>query len=69
MKNPFRLIHGIRGLILGTAALALYLPAMNLQQDAGAVAAVPTQFKSPAGSSLASAQTSWQTVLASGYSR
>ncbi|WP_120966888.1 hypothetical protein [Comamonas sp. lk] len=67
MKKPFRPMNGVRLVLLGTAALALYLPAMNLQQDKAAAAQGAAQVKLPAGISLASAQTSWHAVFASRY--
>ena len=61
------LMNRVRLLGLGLAALALSLPATNLQQNAAAAAQADSQVKLPAGISMASAHKSWQTVLASRY--
>ena len=49
------------------AALALYLPAMNLPQGTAVAGQAESEVKLPAGIVLASAQTSWSAVFASGY--
>ena len=67
MKKPSQLMNRVRLLGLGLAALALSLPATNLQQNAAAAAQADSQVKLPAGISMASAHKSWQTVLASRY--
>ena len=67
MTKPSQLMNRVRLLGLGLAALALSLPATNLQQNAAAAAQADSQVKLPAGISLASAHKSWQTVLASRY--
>ena len=67
MKKPSQLMNRVRFLGLGLAALALSLPATNLQQNAATAAQADSQVKLPAGISMASAHTSWQTVLASRY--
>ncbi|MEG0050484.1 MAG: hypothetical protein RR865_15115 [Clostridia bacterium] len=67
MKKPSRLMNRVRFLGLGLAALALSLPATNLQQSVAAAAQADSQAKLPAGISMASAHTSWQAVFASRY--
>lgn len=67
MKKPSRLMNRVRFLGLGLAALALSLPATNLQQSVAAAVQADSQVKLPAGISMASAHTSWQTVFASRY--
>ena len=67
MKKPSQLMNRVRLLGLGLAALALSLPATNLQQNAATAAQADLQVKLPAGISMASAHKSWQTVLASRY--
>ena len=67
MKKPSHLMNRVRFLGLGLAALALSLPATNLQQNAAAAVQADSQVKLPAGISMASANTSWQTVFASRY--
>ena len=67
MKKPSQLMNRVRFLGLGLAALALSLPATNLQQNAATAAQADLQVKLPAGISMASAHKSWQTVLASRY--
>ena len=67
MKKPSQLMNRVRFLGLGLAALALSLPATNLQQNAATAAQADSQVKLPAGISMASAHKSWQTVLASRY--
>ena len=67
MKKPSQLMNRVRFLGLGLAALALSLPATNLQQNAATAAQADSQVKLPAGISMASAHKSWQTVLASCY--
>ena len=67
MKKPSQLMNRVRLLGLGLAALALSLPATNLQQNAATAAQADSQVKLPAGISMASAHKSWQTVLASRY--
>ena len=66
MKKPSHLMNRVRFLGLGLAALALSLPATNQLQNAAAAQA-DSQVKLPAGISMASANTSWQTVMASRY--
>lgn len=70
MKKLFRLSNGFRVMMLAAAALAVYLPASNLPQEAAAAeqenAQVVAEVKVPESFKLASAQTSWQ-VFAPGY--
>jgi len=67
MKTSFRWMNALRAVWLAAAALALYLPAMNLPQSAAVAAQTDSGLKLPAGIVLASAQTSWSAVFASGY--
>ena len=67
MKTSFRWMNALRTVSLAAAALALYLPAMNLPQGAAVAAQADSALKLPAGIVLASAQVSWSAVFASGY--
>ena len=67
MKTSFRWMNALRTVSLAAAALALYLPAMNLPQGAAVAAQADSALKLPAGIVLASAQASWSAVFASGY--
>ena len=62
-----RALVAINALLLAAAALALYLPAMNLPQSAAVAAQADSALKLPAGIVLASAQISWSAVFSSGY--
>ena len=67
MKKHFNLLNIFRILMLLAAALALYLTAMNMPQNAVAGPHADAQTKLPEGIRLASAQTSWQAVAALAY--
>ena len=70
MKKLFRLATGFRVMMLAAAALAVYLPASNLPQEAAAAEQGQTQqvaqAQLPEAIKLAGGQTSWQ-VFAPGY--
>ena len=70
MKKLFRLINGFRVVMLAAAALAVYLPASNLPQEAmAAEQELPqqvAQLQLPENIKLAGGQASWQ-VFAPGY--
>lgn len=67
MKTSFRWMNALRAVSLVAAGLALYLPAMNLPQGTAVAGQAESEVKLPAGIVLASAQTSWNAVFASGY--
>lgn len=70
MKKLFRLTNGFRVVMLAAAALAVYLPASNLPQEAVAAEQTPSQqvaqLQLPENLKLSGGQTSWQ-VFAPGY--
>ncbi|MEG0147890.1 MAG: hypothetical protein RR718_03825 [Comamonas sp.] len=67
MKHRSRWTYAFRGLLLGAAALALYLPAQNLQQKTPGIQVAAATVTLPSSIRLASAQTSWQGLLSARY--
>ena len=65
MKKHFNLLNVFRTTMVAAAALALYLPAMNMPQKTEMVTAQAQ--KLPEGIRLASAQASWHAVSALAY--